>query len=129
MRVNIDADERYPTYSIRGDQFGLEVEATDEQVARWNSATEAFNAAQDEMGDLYEAAEQRRREQIEAAKVEQAAREKAEREERRRKAEKESRARRAAVERMLGTVYDASGNPVGEVTEGSMGLKVVPRVD
>lgn len=127
-RIRIDSDERYPDYSIRSDTYGHEVEATDDQIARWAAAAEAYAAAQDEMGDLYEAAEAAERQRKADEKVQREAREKAEREEQRRNREAESRQRNAATERMLGTVYDADGNPVGEVSRSHQGLTVRPIV-
>lgn len=129
-KVWMDADERYPTYSVRSDgrYADIEVEATAEQLERWGQATAAFNAAQDEMGDLYEAAQAVAAEQRRVEEAEREAREKAERRERQRAAEKAASARRAAAEAMVGTVYDADGNPVGEVSQGSSGVRITPIV-
>lgn len=122
MKVRIDSDERYPCYSTRADH-GHEVEATPEQVARWEAAKREYNAAQDEMGALYEAAEDAHRAEKARIKAEREAAEKAERkrvEQERRKAAARREAKRAKI-REAGVVYDAEGNRLGVVREGSFG--------
>ena len=63
-KVHIDSDEWYPVYSVEDDgRFGIEVEVTPEQLAKWRRAFADFEAAQDEMGDLFhDAAEKAERE-------------------------------------------------------------------
>jgi membrane protein involved in colicin uptake len=130
MKIKIDSDEWYPVYSVRSveDYGGHEVEVTEDQVARWESAFAAFEAAQEEMSAIYVDAENVAREKAAAEKAERDAKEKADREQKQREIEEANLARRRAVERLTGTVYDASGNPVGEVSEGSMGLTVKPLI-
>lgn len=131
MKRNIDSDEWYPVYSLRDpDAYGgYEVEVTDEQAARWDAALEAFKKAQREMGELHDVAEQGAREKALIEKAEKEAADKADRLERQRQIKEKNHRRRVAVERLVGTVYDSAGNPVGEVSEGSAGLKVAPIVE
>lgn len=124
MKVRIDADERYPTYSIR-ETYGHEVEATPEQVERWAKAEAAYNDTQDEMDALWKAAEaveQAERRRIKAEREEAA--------EAARKAEANRIAKRnaeyAAARKRLADaeVYDADGNPVGRARADSFGLRL-----
>lgn len=131
MRIKVDVDEWYPVYSRRdADAYGgHEVEASEEQVSRWAAAFEAFENAQEEIGELHRAAEAVAREKALAEKAEREAREKIIKQERQKTAEDRSRRYREAVDKAIGTVYDSEGNAVGEVSEGSMGVKITLRTD
>lgn len=126
MKVRITESERWPTYFVTDSIHGMEVEATPEQVERWRAATEAFDAAQDEMSELHEAAASVEMERQAREQAEREAKKKAEREVARQLATEARRKREAAVARLLGTVYDADGNPVGQVEESHAGLQVRP---
>ena len=54
MKVKVDSDEWYPWYTIRSGQHGVEIEATEEQVARWTRVEAEFKAAQKEMQDIFD---------------------------------------------------------------------------
>lgn len=126
-KIQMSSDERYPVYFVvpNGD---YEVEATAAQIKRWTRAKEAFDAAQDEMAELYQAtanieiakakAEREAAEAAERAKRDAAAKARAaiarEREKQRDKAVKH-------IEETGGDIYDARGRKVGTVTnEGTM---------
>ncbi len=127
-KIRVDESERYPFYNV-GDESGYEVVATPEQVTRWRQAMDAFEVAQGEMGDLHDAAELVEQERRKAEQADREAREKAARVEQRRLADAAARRRQKAVDRLVGTVFDSAGNPVGEVKLGRMGLTVDPMVD
>lgn len=131
MKIKVDADEWYPVYSRRdADAYGgYEVDASEEQVSRWAAAFVAFEKAQEEIGELHRAAEEVAREKAAAEKADREAAEKAERQRRQREIEDKNRRYRKAVERAVGTVYDVDNNPIGEVSEGNMGLKFTPSID
>lgn len=137
-KVRIDSDEWYPVYSLRDDErpYGHEIEATDEQVARWEAASAAFQAAQEEMGALFDVAEDKAREAQARAKAEKEAAEKVERKraevERRAAAKDRERRQEAMWERIKesgGKVYDANGNPVGTVAPAGMGMSTGVRIE
>ena len=113
-KVRIDEDERWPTYFLR-DDYGYEVEASPEQVERWERVAREYDAAQKEMSALHHQAEKAERERLQA-----------EREERERQEREAAERRKAASDRMVGTVYDEHGNPVGEVRRGLTGLIAEP---
>lgn len=130
--VRVHAGELYPVYSLQ-DRYGHEVEATPEQVARWVAATEAFKAAQSEMGELYEAAEtaevERKQQQKERAEAERKAAEDAERKERQRAQRKAEKARAKLKDQLAasgGVVYDAEGKPLGVASASRDGLRLGP---
>lgn len=135
VTVRIDADEWYPVYSVSDDTYGLEVEATPEQIKRWEQARATFTAALDEMGELYEAARDIAQEQAKREKAEKEAAEKAERQrvaEERRKAagerQKQEADMRAKIEESGGILYDADGKPVAAVVaSGPTGIRLEPR--
>ena len=127
-RVRIDSDEWYPVYSVRSDG-GLEVEATDEQIARWAAAHEAFEMAQDEMAALHEAAADAERER----ERERAAQLKAERQRIARERQAAAEALQASRDAMWdqiresgGVIYDAQGQRIGEVQSTYSGVKLEP---
>jgi membrane protein involved in colicin uptake len=128
-KVRIDEAEWYPVYSVR-DQYGYEVEASSEQVARWSAALVEFLEVQEEMGRLYSAAEAAERAERERVKAEEEAAERT----RQAVRVKESRARlaraKATRDRLVGaTVYDKDGAPVGKVcTSRYGGLSLDPEV-
>lgn len=126
MKVKIEADERYPVYRVY--DYGYEVDVAPETLERWRRAEEVYEAAQDEMEELFQAAQevaQRRDAEERAAKEAEA---KAERErvaaERRRVAaerEAKERAMWQRIEAAGGVVYDADGNPLGTVSTSQYG--------
>lgn len=123
MKVRIDADERYPTYSIR-EKYGHEVEVTPEQVERWTKAEEAYNEAQEEMDVLWERAEAAERVERERIKAEQEAAAKAARKAESQRVAKRNAKYEAACARLADAeVYDADGKPVGRIRSGSFGLR------
>lgn len=117
----MSADERYPVYTLTESPYCNEaVEVTDEQVDRWTRAQGEFEKAQDEMGEIYEAAarlsrERREREKARLARL--AAAEKARLKAAQQAREKEQREREDAAWSKLseqgGRVYDADGNVIG----------------
>lgn len=136
-KVRIDSDEWYPVYSVRpDDHYGFEVDATDEQIARWNAAHDAFNAAQDEMDALYGRAADAAREEQKRAKAEKEAAEKAEREriaaEQRAARDERERKRDEMWQRIKesgGHVYDAEGNHIGVVRPAGSGVSTGAAID
>jgi len=54
MKIKIDWDEWYPVYSI-SDDCGVEVEVSEETLARWRRVDAEFDAAQKEMRVLVKA--------------------------------------------------------------------------
>ena len=133
-KVRIDTNERWPDYSVVGERYGLEVEASEEQVARWDKATEQYKAAQDEMGELYDAAAKAEAERVARKKAEREAAEKAERQRLAREREREAKAREAKeaamwerIEASGGVVYDANGKRIGQVSNGGYsGVRLEP---
>jgi ElaB/YqjD/DUF883 family membrane-anchored ribosome-binding protein len=133
VTVRIDADERYPDYHLTDRDYGYEVEVEQEALDRWKAAAEAYSAAQGEMGELMEAAEDVAREKAAQAKAEKEAAEKAERkrltEERRKEAHARQRreeAMRAKIQESDGVLYDADGKPVAAVIQTSTGVRLEP---
>lgn len=140
-KVILSADERYPDYSVRTGSplmSDYEVDATEEQLHRWQAAAEAYEAAQREMGELYDSAADAHRERVAQQKAEREASEKAERDRKRREAQAaaEAKARAqgavwAALKESGGIAYDANGNPIGKIEPaGSHGqARVIPLGD
>lgn len=137
-RVRIDSDEWYPVYSIVGMErsYGHVVEVSDEQIARWTAATEAFEAAQSEMADLYGSAEDKAREEHAREKAEKEAAEKARRQreqaERQAAAADRERKRNEMWDRIResgGHVYDADGNRIGSVRPVGGGVSTGVAID
>lgn len=128
MKVRLSQDERWPTY-LMSDEYGRhEVEVDAETLARWKATEDAYNAAQDEMADLYDAAERVAREQAALERAEKKAREKAEREEREKARNKAAEVRKQALQRLRDAgplLYDSDGNPVGRLVEGNFGAPQV----
>lgn len=122
-KVRIDSDEWYPVYSVtESETFGYEVEATPEQTERWMLAFAAFSEAQDEIGELYDAAHEADMARRAKEKADREAAEKAERERVARERDAEARAEQARRDAMWqqiqesgGVVYDAAGNQIGTV--------------
>lgn len=56
MKINITWDEWYPVYEIGQVNSGVEVELTKAQVSRLKRATKAFNAIQNEVAAVVNAA-------------------------------------------------------------------------
>lgn len=133
-KIRIDANERYPDYSVVSGRYGLEVEADEEQVARWDKAAHDYSVAQDEMGELYEAAAAAEAERAARKKAEREAAEKAERARLAREREREAKARQAKEAAMWeriqasgGVVYDADGKRIGKVQDGGYsGIRLDP---
>lgn len=131
-KVWIDGEgDRYPVYALASERVGYEVEAAPDQIERWRQVQQAWETAQDEMADLFRAAE----EQEEARREEEAARREAEQRAERERVERERREAaeaRAAVAREArdrleasgGVVYDAEGNRIGTVTDAPFGLRL-----
>lgn len=133
-RIRIDTNERWPDYSVVGERYGLEVEATEEQIARWDKAAHDYSVAQQEMGDLYEAAATAEAERVARKKAERAAAEQAERVRIAREREREAKARQAKEAAMWeqiqasgGVVFDADGKRIGKVQGGGYsGIRLEP---
>ncbi|UUW88453.1 hypothetical protein [Pimelobacter simplex] len=130
--IKIHEDERFPDYSV-GSTFGAEIEATVEQIERWKRARAAYDEAQREMAELYEAARSVAREREEREEAERAAAARAEQEraaEERRRAEQERAEQRDAMLQRIaasdGVVYDAEGNRVGTVRDTGRGMTLEP---
>lgn len=122
--IRIDADERYPTFSVR-EKYGHEVTATGDQLERWAKAEQAYNEAQREMEALWEEAEAAERAERERIKSEQEAAAKAARKAESQRITKVNAKYNAARARLADAeVYDADGNPVGRVRSGSFGLRL-----
>lgn len=137
-KVRIDPDEWYPVYSVvdSGRPYGHEVDATDEQIERWNAARMSFQAAQDEMHTLYERAANEARELAARIRAEKEAAEKAERERvaaERRSAQEERERKRDEMWRQIqesgGHVYDAKGNHIGTVRATGIGVSTGVALD
>lgn len=137
-KVRIDSDEWYPVYSIvdANRSYGHVVEASDEQLARWNAAAEAFGAAQDEMAELFSAAEEAAREERAREEAEKEAAEKARRQreqaERQAAAADRERKRNEMWDRIResgGHVYDADGNRIGSVRPVGGGVSTGVAID
>lgn len=111
-KVRIDPDEWYPVYSVvdSGRPYGHEVDATDEQIERWNAARMSFQAAQDEMHTLYERVAAERR---------------SAQEERERKRDEMWR----QIQESGGHVYDANGNHIGTVRATGIGVSTGVALD
>lgn len=131
--MKMQQDEMYPVYSLGGEYGGHDVDVTPEQVAKWTAAAEAFEAAQDEMHEVWKQAEtvdQQRREQERKRAEEERRTEADERrrnQERRRKAaEKASAQLRDSLKATDGRVYDAHGNEIGVVAQHATGLHLKP---
>ena len=132
--IRIDTNERWPDYSVVGERYGLEVEATEEQVARWDKATHDYEVAQQEMGKLYDAAAEAEAERVARVKAEREATEKAERQRVAGEREREAKARQAKEAAMWeriqasgGVVYDADGKRIGKVQDGGYsGVRLDP---
>ena len=123
VRIRIDADERYPDYSVRAND-GCEVDATSEQVDRWKRVLAAYEQVQDEMGQLYEAARAVKRDRFVREEAEREAAEKVERDRLARERQEAAVAREAALTAMReqiaasgDVVFDAQGRPIGRVNE------------
>jgi hypothetical protein len=58
MKIQIDEDERYPFYSVTplDNPHEPEIEVPEADLARWEAAMVAFDAAQAEMAQLHERA-------------------------------------------------------------------------
>lgn len=133
-KVRIDANESWPDYSVVNGRFGLEVEASEEQVARWDKAAHDYSVAQQEMGELYEAAAKTEAERVARVKAEREAAEKAERDRVAREREREAKAQQAKEAAMWeriqasgGVVYDADGKRIGKVQDGGYsGIRLDP---
>lgn len=132
-KIRIDTNERYPDYSVVGERHGLEVEASEEQVARWDKATHDYDVAQQEMGEMYEAAAKAEAERVARVKAEREATEKAERQRVTQERERGAKARRAKEDAMWkrieasgGVVYDADGKRIGTVHDAGYGLRLSP---
>lgn len=129
MKVRIDADERHPVYGVR-EKYGHEVDATPEQIERWRAAEAAFDAAQEEMEALYDAAGAAAQAERDRIKAEEQAVAEAEREAERQRIAKRNAKYNAARARLAGAeVFDADGNPVGRVQSGTFGLTLDVALD
>lgn len=133
-KVRIDTNERWPDYSVVGERYGVEVEATEEQVTRWTEAATQYEAAQDEMGELYDAAAKAEAERVAQAKAEREAAENAERQRVAHERESGAKARQAKEAAMWeqiqasgGVVYDAEGKRIGKIQGGGYsGVRLDP---
>lgn len=126
MKVRISQDELWPDYRIV-EKYGHEVEATPEQVERWTKAAADYERARDEMGALWDAADDLEQERKAHAKAEREAAEKARQAEARANAERARKAQDARWERLKrdgGTVYDSAGNPIARLDRGIAGPTV-----
>lgn len=71
IRVHLSEDERYPTYST-SDKGGVPADVEAETVKRWHAAIAAYDAVQDEMGEVHERAEKQAKRERQVAAAERA---------------------------------------------------------
>jgi hypothetical protein len=69
-RVGVDRDERYPTYCLTKKHAEAFIEVPVETAARWRAAEAAFDAAQDEIAELFDEALKRKQKADTIAKAE-----------------------------------------------------------
>lgn len=119
-KIRIDADERYPTYTIRGS--GHEVNVSEEQLQAWQLAIEEYDKVQAAMGTLWRAAEDAHQAERARIAAERAETERLERERHREIAAARTARHRASVARLTDTTaYDRDGNPIGTIRLGTYG--------
>lgn len=66
MKVKLYGDELYPCYYVTEDGYGTEVEIPDDFLAHWERVNGEWNACQNTLADIYDAA--RKQEKLENAK-------------------------------------------------------------
>ena len=121
--VRIYEDEMFPVYGLTDSSTGFAVEATDEQVERWQRVQAEFDTVQEEMAALYRPAKEKAAAEAMRAREEREAERKAERARVRAEQEDRERRRLAATKKAIeaGDVFDAEGNRLGRVRRNTPG--------